>query len=161
MMKISQKCIWLVKHFEGLYLTAYSCPAGVPTIGYGTTGYVDGEKIVVGKTTITKEKAESLLQADLEKAAKRVDILVPVGITQDQFDALVSFVYNLGVGAFVKSTLLKRVREHKMDEAAHEILRWNKARVGGELIELPGLTRRRKVESHLFSTGELKFDFPG
>lgn len=161
MMKISQKCLDLVKHFEGLFLKAYACPAGVPTIGYGTTGYVDGDKIVVGKTTITKEKAESLLHADLEKAAKRVDLLVPVGITQDQFDALVSFVYNLGVGAFVKSTLLKRIRELKMDEAAIEFLRWNKARVNGTLTELPGLTRRRQAESHLFSAGELKFDFPG
>lgn len=151
----SEKCYALVKHFEGLYLTAYACPAGIPTIGYGTTGYINGEKIIVGKTTCTKEEAEDALKRSLESFAKRVDLLVPVGITQDQFDALVSWCYNLGVGNFVKSTLLKKLRAGDIEGAGQEILRWNKAKVKGVLTELPGLTRRRQAESHLFLTGEL------
>jgi len=159
-MKISQKCVDLVKHFEGFYSEAYFCPAGKPTIGYGTTGYVDGQKIVVGKTVITPKKAAEILTKDLDAIAKRVDLVIPNGlINQDQFDALVSWVYNLGLGSFLKSTLLKKIRAGAIFEASAEFIRWNKAKVRGTLTVLPGLTRRRQAEAHLFLTGQLRFDF--
>ena len=126
-------------------LKAYKCPAGTWTIGYGHTN-----KVHEG-LEITKFQAENLLDLDLTIFERAVSHLIN-GLTQNQFDALVSFTFNLGIGAFESSTLLKYINLHKFDWASKEFLRWNKSK--GK--ELEGLTKRRKSESLLFSTGELK-----
>lgn len=144
-MKLGQAGLNLIKEFEGLYLTAYKCPAGVWTIGFGTTGKVDGKAIGKGMK-ITKEKAEQLLRKDVEQFEQSVDNLVKVPINQNQFDALVSFAYNVGSGALKGSTLLKKLNQKNYQGAADEFLKWNKA--GGKI--LAGLRRRREAERKLF-----------
>ncbi|WP_235912553.1 glycoside hydrolase family protein [Velocimicrobium porci] len=144
-MKISQTGINLIKQFEGCYLTAYKCPAGVWTIGYGTTGKVDGKQICSGMK-INKQKAEQLLKKDLEQFEKAVSAIVKVPINQNQFDALVSFSYNCGSSALRKSTLLRKLNQKDYKGAAEEFLKWNKA--GGKV--LAGLARRREAERKLF-----------
>lgn len=141
-MKISQKGIEVIKKFEGCKLEAYKCPAGVWTIGYGTTkGVTDGMKI-------TKEKAEELLKLDIDKFEKTVLKLVKVDLNQSQFDALVSFTYNLGEGNLSKSTLLKMLNNKDYYGASQEFIRWNKA--GGKVLN--GLIRRREAERNLFNS---------
>lgn len=141
-MKTSPRGISLIKEFEGLSLGAYLCSAGVLTIGYGHTGGVQkGDRI-------TEKKAEELLQDDLKKFENGVLRLVRVSLNQNQFDALVSFAFNLGVGNLGKSTLLRKLNDRDFKGAAAEFVRWNKA--GGR--ELEGLTRRRNAEAELFST---------
>lgn len=138
-MKTSDKGIALIKQFEGLRLDAYICPAGVPTIGYGTT-----RNVKMGQS-ITEADADRMLCEDLTTFEACVTNSVDAPLTQEQFDALVCFVYNLGCGAFKGSTLLKKINAQDPG-AADEFLRWNKA--GGRV--LPGLTRRREAERALF-----------
>lgn len=140
-MKISEKGLELIKHFEGLYLESYKCPAGVWTIGWGTT------KGVTSGMEITKEKAEELLKLDVEKFEKSVLKLVKVDLSQSQFDALVSFTYNLGEGNLSSSTLLKLLNNKDYYGASQEFIRWNKA----NKKVLTGLTRRRESERNLFN----------
>ena len=139
-MSPSDKALDLIRQFEGLRLAAYKCPAGVPTIGYGTTR---GVKMGM---TVTKDEAEKLLQADVTPFSDRINKLVKVKLNQNQFDALVSFVYNVGSGAFADSTMLKLINQNLLDDAANQFVRWNKA--NGEV--LTGLTRRRMTERDLF-----------
>ena len=139
-MSPSDKALDLIRQFEGLRLAAYKCPAGVPTIGYGTTR---GVKMGM---TVTKDEAEKLLQADVTPFSDRINKLVKVKLNQNQFDALVSFVYNVGSGAFADSTMLKLINQSLLDDAANQFIRWNKA--NGEV--LTGLTRRRMTERDLF-----------
>lgn len=134
----------LVKGFEGLKLESYLCPAKVWTIGYGSTGSDVGPGL-----TWTLEQAEARLKKDLETFEKGVENLVKVKITDNQFSALVCFTYNVGLGAFGRSTLLKTLNAGNHQDAANEFLRWNKA--GGK--ELAGLTRRRQAERELFLKG--------
>lgn len=134
----------LIKEFEGFRATAYLCPAGVWTVGYGTTR-ISG-KLVKQGTKVTTDEAETLLEEDLKRFEDGVNRLVQVEINQNQFDALVSFVYNLGVGNLQKSTLLKKLNAGLFAEAAEQFLKWDKA--AGK--RLPGLTRRRKAERELF-----------
>jgi len=139
-MKTSQRGLDLIKQFEGLKLTAYVCPAGVLTIGYGTTaGVTPG-------MTITAERAEQLLRQDIAKFERGVRDSVKVPLTENQFSALVSFAYNVGLGAFRTSTLLRLLNKGEYAQAAEQFGRWNKA--GGKV--LPGLTRRRAAERKLF-----------
>lgn len=139
-MKISQRGLDLIKQFEGLKLTAYLCPAGVPTIGYGTT-----KGVRMGQT-ITAAEAERMLAQDVEKFAKGVREAVKVPLEQHEFDALVSLAYNIGLGAFRTSTLLRLLNAGDKEAAAKQFDRWNKA--GGK--PLAGLTRRRAAERKLF-----------
>ncbi len=139
-MKTSQKGIDLITRFEGFRNRAYKCPAGVWTIGYGHT------KGVKAGQAITTQQAEELLQADLKTFEDWVNKLVKVELTQGQFDALVSFCFNLGPVALDSSTLLKLVNQQKFALAADQFKRWNKA--GG--VELSGLTKRRAAERELF-----------
>lgn len=146
-MKTSQKGIDLIKSFEGLKHKAYLCPAGVPTIGYGTTVYPSGNKVQLTDKVITEAEAESLLKSDLIKFEHSVEHLVTSAITQNQFDALVSFAYNLGAKNLADSTLLKKVNKAPYDTTIRaEFLKWNKA--GGK--PLAGLTRRRSAEADLY-----------
>jgi lysozyme len=139
-MHISQKGLDLIKSFEGLRLSAYKCPADVWTIGYGTTAGVKPGQ------TITKERAEELLREDVKRFEAQVLRLAKVPLTQGQFDALVSFTYNLGAGNLSNSTLLRLLNAGDYKGAAAQFDRWTKA--GGK--ELPGLVRRRAAERALF-----------
>jgi lysozyme len=131
----------IIRQSEGLRLKAYLCPAGKLTIGYGHTG----PDVKTGMT-ITEEDANTLLSRDLVAAEKAIGGAVSVTITDNQFSALVSFVFNLGAGNFCGSTLLKKLNANDVFGAADEFLRWNK--VNGQV--LAGLTRRREAERTLF-----------
>lgn len=144
-MRVSEEGLALIKEFEGLRLKAYKCPADVWTIGYGHTSAAGEPKVIPGMT-ITKEEAEEILKRDLVKYEKGVERLVKVQLKQGQFDALVGFAYNAGVGALEKSTLLRKVNAGKFDEVPAEFMKWTKA--GGR--ELPGLVRRRRAEAKLW-----------
>lgn len=146
-MTISNRGIALIKEFEGLYLDAYICPAGKNTIGYGTVMYRDTGEVVRLGDTITEEEADKLLKLDIkDKYEKYIREYVKVDITQNQYDALVSFVYNVGGGAFSESTLLKKLNKGDYEGASEEFERW----VYGGGVRLKGLVRRRKAEKELF-----------
>ena len=144
-MQTSEKGISLIKQFEGCKLTAYQDSVGVWTIGYGWTQPVDGKPIRAGMT-IKQETAERLLKTGLVSYESDVSRLVKVGLNQGQFDALVSFTYNLGARSLSTSTLLRKLNAGDYAGAADEFLRWNKA--GGKVLN--GLTRRREAERALF-----------
>jgi lysozyme len=151
-MNISQKGIDLVKHFEGLFLKAYLCPANVWTIGYGHTGIKHNDGTVRAGRAITKKQAEQLLADDLNaKYAPDVERFITVPLNQDQFDALVSFHFN--TGALGKSTLRRKLNQGDYKGAAAEFARWTRG--GGKI--LPGLVRRRRAERKLFESGVLDF----
>jgi lysozyme len=139
-MKISQSGIDLIKRFEGCKLKSYLCPAGVWTIGYGHTANVRKNQI------ITSEQASAMLMSDLLQFERAVNAMVAVPLKQGQFDALVSFAFNLGSGALAGSTLLRKLNSGDYKGAADEFLRWNKA--GGKVLE--GLSVRRRAERALF-----------
>ncbi len=141
---ISQKGLDLIKEFEGERLDAYKCPAGVWTIGYGTTSNVSpGMKI-------SKEHAQNLLAQDVSKFEDAVKRLVKVPLNQNQLDALVSFTYNLGEGNLAKSTLLKLLNQRDYAGAANEFGRF----INANGKPLKGLIRRRAAEQALFETPE-------
>ena len=145
-MKISKAGLELIKSFEGFSSKPYRCPAGVATIGYGTTHYED-RAVAMDDPSISKRTASYLLESQVnETYGKAVNHYVTEDITQNQYDAMVSFAYNLGSGALKSSTLLKKVNQGKMKRASREFLKWDHA--GGK--RLAGLTRRRKAESELF-----------
>lgn len=140
-MKVSQKGINLIKRFEGLRLEAYRCAAGVVTIGYGHTGTAKmGQKI-------TEKQAEDLLRDDLRHFEEGVSTRVHVDVTQGQYDALISFAYNVGLSAFARSTLAAKLNEGDYQGAEAEFQKWNKA--GGRI--LAGLIRRREAERAMFA----------
>ena len=136
-MKTSQAGKDLIISFEGVRLQAYKCPAGVWTIGGGST-----QPTVHPGEEITKKEAMDRFDRDLVKFEKAVDRLVTVPLTQNQFDALVSFTFNVGEGALAKSTLLKKLNAGDYDAVPAELMKWTKG--GGK--ELPGLVRRRRAE---------------
>lgn len=146
-MKTNSAGFELIKGFEGLRLRAYLCPAGRWTIGYGhiSADVHEGQRI-------TAAQAESLLESDLAKVAKGVEKLVAgIAATENQFSALVSFAYNVGLGNLRRSTLLKKLLGGDAAGAAAEFAKWTKARdAKGKLRELPGLVRRRRAERDLF-----------
>jgi lysozyme len=146
-MTASKNCINLIKMFEGYKAKSYLCPASVVTIGWGSTMYTDGSKIKLGDT-INEQQAEEMLMWELKNKSISLHGL---NLNQNQFDSLLSFVYNLGIGAFAKSTLKKKIVINPNDPAIKdEFMKWNKATVGGKLIELKGLTRRRIAEAEMY-----------
>jgi lysozyme len=144
-MRTGKNGIALIQKFEGLRLTSYQDPIGIWTIGYGHTG-----ADVKPGLTINHSQVFILLQQDLERFESGVSKSVKVPLTQNQFDALISFSYNVGLGNFNKSTLLKRLNEANYSGAADQFPRWNKA--GGEILK--GLVNRRNAEAALFRESE-------
>ena len=139
-MNLSPAGLDLIKTFEGLRTRAYLCPAGVWTIGYGSTGRHVAEGLVV-----TAEQAEEMLRGDLLRFEEAVrHHALPA--SQGQYDALVSLVFNIGITAFARSTLLRRHRAGDHQGAAVEFGRWDKVRGRA----LPGLARRRAAERRLY-----------
>lgn len=145
-MNVNKQGIQLVKSFEGCFLNAYLCPAKVWTIGYGSTKYPNGKSVKQGDK-ITQQEAETLLSDTLDEFSKGVSKLIKVELNDNQFSALVSFAFNLGVGALSKSTLLKKVNSNPNDKTIEqEFMKWVNA--GGK--KLNGLVRRRTAESKLY-----------
>lgn len=142
---ISQNGLSMIASFESFEPKAYYCPAGVLTIGYGHTGTNAQGQELQESDTVTHEQAMRLLYEDVLWAEDAVNEQ-RLNLTQNQFDALVSFVFNVGATAFANSTLLKKLKSCDFDEAADEFLRWNKA--GGKVLR--GLTARREAERELF-----------
>lgn len=139
-MKISNTGIDLIKHFEGCETVAYKCPAGVWTIGYGhIKGVQEGQ-------VITETEAHEMLVEELTEYENYINNAVTVSLNQNQFDAMVSWVYNLGSGNLNSSTLLKVLNSGDYAGVPEQIMRWNKA--GGKV--LAGLTKRRQAEANLF-----------
>jgi len=139
----------LLKKFEGCKLTAYRCPANVCTIGYGHTTSAGAPPVKDGMT-ITQQQADDILSCDLVKFETAVHNMVHQPLNQHQFDVLVDFAYNAGIGNLQSSTLLKKVNAAKFDEVPAELMKWNKG--GGKV--LPGLVRRRQAESAWWVSGE-------
>ena len=153
-MNFSQKCLELIKKWEGLYLDAYLDPVKIPTIGYGTIRYPNGEAVRLGDR-ITKQQAEGYLQYECEGIIGRLSSLISVTVTQNQFDAIVSFCFNLGVGAFEDSTLRRELNNGNFAGAANEFDRWVFATENGVKIQFPGLVNRRNDEQALFLSPSL------
>lgn len=159
-MKTSDNGLNLIKKWEGCYLQSYKCPAGVWTIGYGTTSYPRGSK-VQPEQVISLQAAENYLRFEVDEKAAAVAKLITVALNQNQFDALVSFAYNVGSGALEASTLRKKLNAGDYLGAAEEFMVWNKiTKPSGEKVECEGLTNRRRIERALFlsaSGAETKF----
>jgi lysozyme len=157
-MEISDACIDLIKQFEGLarydrstgLVYPYKDPIGLPTIGYGSRIDLNSNAVTMQTPPMTVDQAEQLLELVLQQFIDAVNSMVQVPLTQNQFDALVDFCYNAGAANLKSSTLLKYVNAGNFQAAANEFPKWNKARQNGQLVALPGLTRRRNAERDLF-----------
>jgi lysozyme len=145
-MKSSNNCLDIIKEFEGFRAEPYLCPAKVPTIGYGSTRYPSGAAVSLTDPAITEAHGCEILRDTLGQYEAAVSRLVRVPLNQNQFDALVDFAYNCGVGNLEKSTLLKLLNGSDYKGAAMQFGAWVKG--GG--VELPGLVRRRAAERKLF-----------
>jgi len=144
-------CFEFIKNREGLRLKAYRDSAGIWTIGYGSIIY-DNQTPVKKGDVITQETADQLIESEISiKSAKVNAALGNVRVNQNQFNALVSFAFNVGVGALLSSTLLKRVRANPADPKIRSaFMMWNKAHVNGKLVAIKGLTKRRATEADLY-----------
>ena len=136
----------LIKRFEGCKLKAYKCPAGVFTIGYGSTFYEDGTKVKEGDV-ITQERADELFDVIISDFVRMTDALVKSDVTENNFSALVSFTFNVGTGNLRKSTLLRKVNANPKDPSIRaEFMKWTRA----NNVVLRGLVRRREAEAKLY-----------
>ncbi len=149
-MKTSAKGLALIKKYEGFFNKPYLDPVGIPTIGYGVIKYPNGKRVTMNDPAMTEKQASDMLAQLLEQTyEKDVNRLVKVALNQNQFDALVSFTYNLGGTNLGNSTLLRKININPCDPTIKaEFPRWNRA--GGRV--LAGLTRRRKEEADLYFT---------
>jgi len=155
-MKSSKNALDLIKFYESFEPRKYMCPAGKPTIGYGHV--ILPKELNLNTAVLSEKDATDLLAKDILEFEKTILSLVKVPLTQNEFDALVSFTFNLGGGNLASSTLLKTINSNMKSETYAQFLRWNKSTVKGKLIELEGLTRRRKSEAILFRDNRLTFD---
>jgi lysozyme len=136
----------LIKKFEGCKLRAYKCPAGLWTISWGLTFYPDGTKVKEGDV-ITQQQAENYFNAIVDDFAKKVDALIKSNVSENNFSALVSFTFNVGIGNFQRSTLLRKVNANPKDATIPaEFRKW--VRANGEVLK--GLVRRREAEAKLY-----------
>ena len=136
----------LIKQFEGCKLKAYKCPAGLWTISWGLTFYPDGTKVKEGDV-ITQQQAEDYFNAIVDAFAKQVDVLVKSNVTANNFSAIVSFAFNVGMGNFRRSTLLRKVNSNPKDPSIRaEFMKWTRA----NNVVLKGLVRRREAEAKLY-----------
>ena len=151
-MTISEKGQQIIKNFEGLRLNAYRDSAGVWTIGYGSTRYHDGKSVKTGDKLASETQASALFSNTLAYYEDAVNHLVKVPLNQHQFDALVSFTYNLGTGALQESTLLRKLNANDYSGAADQFLLWDKITdsLTGQKKVLDLLTQRRREERALF-----------
>lgn len=150
MRQINERTLSLIKEFEGFRAEAYRDVAGVWTIGYGTTAAANVGVTPVPGMTITKAEAEWYLQKAVNKFAAQVEAMLTAPANDNEFGAFVSLAYNIGPGAFAKSSALRHFNAGKKDLAANAILAWNKATVKGRKQVVRGLARRREAEKALF-----------
>jgi len=138
----------LIKRFEGCRLKPYLCPAGIATIGYGSTRYPNGRRVTMQDEPISEEKAEVFLYYIVTRIAYSIFKLCPILLTEDRGKqaSIIDFVYNLGTGNLKASTLRRRINEGNWDEAAHELRKW----IYGGGRRLRGLIIRRNVEARFF-----------
>lgn len=148
---ISSEGVAFIKSFEGFSLDSYDDGVGVWTIGWGSIKDLQGNPVKKGQK-IDNSIANKLFKRDLQSFENAVNRLVTVPLSQNQYDALVSFSYNVGIGALSGSTLLKKLNVGDYTGAAESFMSWDKGRVNGKLVEIKGLTRRRKAEKELFLT---------
>lgn len=151
-MKVNQigaKGLNLIKKYEGFKASPYRCPAGIPTIGYGATYYPDGTKVKLTDKQITTREADTMLLNMLKHYEQGVDSFTTDKVNQNQFDALVSIAYNIGLQALKGSTLIRKVNLDPNDKTIkNEFMRWTKA--NGKVLD--GLINRRKEEAELYGT---------
>lgn len=148
-MIVSKNGLDLIKEFESFKSKPYLCPSNKATVGYGSTYYPDGKKVTLQDKEITEEKAYEILEYIANKDfGANINKVVKVPLSQNQFDALVSFAYNIGNANFNSSTLLRWLNQENYKEASMQLLRWDKAKG----IVLNGLTKRRKAEKALFES---------
>jgi len=138
----------LIKRFEGCRLKPYLCPAGIATIGYGSTRYPNGRRVTMQDEPISEEKAEVFLYYIVTRIAYSIFKLCPILLTEDRGKqaSIIDFVYNLGTGNLKASTLRRRINEGNWDETAHELRKW----IYGGGRRLRGLIIRRNVEARFF-----------
>lgn len=151
-MKVNQigaKGLNLIKKYEGFRAAPYKCPAGIPTIGYGATYYPDGRKVKLTDKPTTQREADTMLLNMLKHYEQGVDSFTTDKVNQNQFDALVSIAYNIGLQALKGSTLIRKVNLDPNDKTIkNEFMRWTKA--NGKVLD--GLLNRRKEEAELYGT---------
>lgn len=147
---ISKNGLKLIQEYEDFRAKAYLDIKGVPTIGYGTTVYPDGKKVKLGDVC-SRSQAEVWFAYDTKDVDAFLDKNVTqVKLTQNQFDALASFIYNIGRNAFIASTMYKLIKVGSMKEAADQFDVWNKVTIGGKKEFSQGLANRRAKEKALF-----------
>ena len=149
-MEINQSGIDLIVKYERFSAKPYLDPVGIPTIGYGSTYYEDGTRVKMSDPSISKKRAEILFTYVLSETIINIKRYLKVKLNSNQFSAIVSLVYNIGIGNFSTSTLLRLLNKGNFSGAADQFLVWNKARVNGKLKVLNGLTKRRAEERALF-----------
>jgi lysozyme len=147
-MRMTEEGLALIKRFEGFRSDAYRCPAGIWTVGYGHTSMAGAPEVTPG-LKVSRAEAGEILRRDVAKFAEGVAARVEADLTPSQFSALASFAYNVGLGNFAKSSVLKAVNAGDFDAVARRLQMWVKA--GGRT--LPGLVRRRAAEAELFASG--------
>jgi lysozyme len=148
MNKLNQKGYDLITKFEGFRAKPYLDSVNVPTIGYGSTFYQDGAKVTMKDKAISKEYATKLFTIVADEFASKVSRLIKKEINQNQFNSLVSLSYNIGIGAFRNSSLLKMINENPNNPMIkYKFLAWNKGLIKGEKVAIVGLTNRRKLEA--------------
>lgn len=145
-MKASNACLEIIRQYEGFRATPYLCPAGVWTIGYGSTRYADGTAVKSSDPKVTQAQADEIMRATLNQYEDAVNRYVQVPISQNAFDALVDFAYNAGAKNLLNSTLLRKLNLKDYAGAAVEFGKW----VFGGGSVLPGLVKRRAAEKELF-----------
>ena len=145
-MQISDKGLGLIKAFEGFRAKPYRDPVGIPTVAYGATYYPDGRRVRLSDPPMTEAEGEMMLRHQVRAYADGIARYAQVALNQNQFDALTSWAYNVGLEAARTSTLMRKLNAKDYQGAANELPRWNRA--GGKV--LAGLTRRREAERALF-----------
>ena len=150
-MRTSERGRLFIQQFEGFEPKKYLCIAGKPTIGYGHV-IKPKEMAELGNAVLTEKDADNLLKDDLERYENAVDMYIDVLLTQSQYDALVSFCYNLGTNALKISTLRGKLNKGDYASVPYQLSRWNKITKNGKKVAVAGLTRRRKAEGDLFSS---------
>ena len=146
-MKLDENGYKLIQEFEGLSLVPYLCSAKVATIGYGATFYPSGKKVTMQDASISLVTAKWMLKETADKFAADVDKMIKANINQNQFNAIVSLAYNIGLAGLAKSSLLRKVNVNPNDPTiTNSFLVWNKA--GGKVLN--GLTKRRAIEAKLY-----------
>ena len=147
-MQCNSRGIAIIKHYEGFYSTPYKCPAGLWTFGYGNIRDKEGQRVTADTAPISDLEGEMLLMEELDTVEGQIKRLAVIPLTENQFSAICSLVWNIGSGRFKASTLRAKLNRGDYEGASAEFPKWRRG--GGRI--LPGLVRRRKSERELFET---------